>query len=131
MLTLDSRLHAQTVIHSHSLPRSTLRPPTSAAAAAQIVKPLWEPFVGLFPELVPLLDNLNRNCDYYLQEGQRLEQRRLSSAAAVATASSTDDVKNEAGGGGGGGGGGDKEGLKDASKEIAMPDWGGSARLSR
>ena len=126
MLTLDSRLHAQTVIHSHSLPRSTLRPPTSAAAAAaQIVKPLWEPFVGLFPELVPLLDNLNRNCDYYLQEGQRLEQRRLSSAAAaVATASSTDDVKNEAGGG-------DKEGLKDASKETAMPDWGGSARLSR
>lgn len=46
-----------------------------------MVKPLWEPFVVLFPELKPLLRNLNKNCDYYLREGRRLEQRRLAAAA--------------------------------------------------
>eukprot|EP00752_Nemacystus_decipiens_P001857 g1789.t1 len=66
--------------------------------AAKIVKPLWEPFVGLFPELSPLLENLNNNCDYYFQEGQRLEEQRLSTAVP-ATPSSTDDVTTEAGGG--------------------------------
>ncbi|CAM9877935.1 unnamed protein product, partial [Hapterophycus canaliculatus] len=42
--------------------------------ASKIVKPLWEPFVVLFPGLDPLLENLNNNCEYYHEEGLRLEQ---------------------------------------------------------
>ncbi|CAM9749568.1 unnamed protein product [Laminaria digitata] len=47
--------------------------------AAKIVKPLWEPFVALFPALEHLLVNLNTNCDYYQQEASRLEKQRVSS----------------------------------------------------
>lgn len=75
-------------------------------AFVQIVKPLWEPFVMLFPELAPLLGNLNINIDCYFQEGQRLEQQRLS-AVELDTTSRTDNGKDRATGGGGG----DKEGF--------------------
>lgn len=34
----------------------------------------------IFPELAPLLANLNANCDYYLREASRCEQQRLSRA---------------------------------------------------
>lgn len=84
------------------------RLPTFAVAVAQIVKPLWEPFVVLFPELSPLLENLNRNCDYYMGEGQRLEQERLAAAA-----------------------GGDKEGSVDVEMKTARADSGGAARPVR
>lgn len=43
------------------------------------MKPLWEPFVTLFPKLEPFLANLNKNCDYYQRETSRLEKERLSS----------------------------------------------------
>lgn len=46
----------------------------------QIVKPLWEPFVALFPGVKPLLMSLNNNCEYYRMEGLRLEQVRKSTA---------------------------------------------------
>lgn len=65
---------------------------------AQIVKPLWEPFVVLFPELAPLLRNLSNNCDHYFQEGRRLEQRRLSAAVPSPPPDRTDSSgKNKAG----------------------------------
>lgn len=47
----------------------------------KIVKPLWEPFVALFPKLKPLLESLNRNCEYYRQEGLRLERIRLATTS--------------------------------------------------
>ncbi|CAM9649375.1 unnamed protein product, partial [Sphacelaria rigidula] len=46
----------------------------------QIVKPLWEPFVTIFPKLEPLLTNLNGNCEYYQREALACEKKRLSSA---------------------------------------------------
>eukprot|EP00904_Undaria_pinnatifida_P009831 jgi/Undpi1/5979/HiC_scaffold_2.g01253.m1 len=46
--------------------------------AAKIVKPLWEPFVALFPALDYLLANLNTNCEYYQHEASRLEKERIS-----------------------------------------------------
>ncbi len=64
-----------------------------AVTLFQIVKPLWEPFVTLFPKLSPLLENLNNNCDYYFQEGLRLEERRLS--AVPATSNKTDNNGDE------------------------------------
>ncbi|CAN0274865.1 unnamed protein product [Pylaiella littoralis] len=56
--------------------------------AAKIVKPLWEPFVALFPELDPLLENLNNNCDSYLRERLRLEQQRLLAGTASCSSNS-------------------------------------------
>ncbi|CAM9696477.1 unnamed protein product [Choristocarpus tenellus] len=35
---------------------------------SKIVMPLWEPFVSVFPELDPLLANLQNNCQYYQRE---------------------------------------------------------------
>lgn len=70
-------------------------------AVAQIVKPLWEPFVVLFPELSPLLRNLHKNCDYYFREGERLEQERLAVATVPAPSSRANSGKNMTGGGGG------------------------------
>lgn len=85
----------------------------------------------LFPELAPLLENLNNNCDYYFQEGQRLEQQRLSAAAPVApapaAAGSTDNVTNKAGGGGGG----DERGLAEAEEKVARADLEGLPRALR
>ena len=49
----------------------------------------------LFPELESLLRNLNKNSDYYLKEGQRLEQQRISAADPVAR---TDSGKDSAAG---------------------------------
>lgn len=43
------------------------------------MKPLWEPFVTIFPELDPLLANLNRNCEYYYHEAFKCERQRLRS----------------------------------------------------
>ncbi|CAN0007623.1 unnamed protein product, partial [Ectocarpus sp. 8 AP-2014] len=74
--------------------------------AEKIVKPLWEPFVALFPKLKPLLKGLNRNCEYYRQEGLRLEQQRLSAASD----SRRPQQKGQEGGGGGGSTSGDKNG---------------------
>lgn len=62
--------------------------PPPPAVNTQIVKPLWEPFVALFPNLDPLLENLNNNCEYYYEEGQRLEQQRLAATAAATAPSS-------------------------------------------
>ncbi|CAN0499931.1 unnamed protein product [Ectocarpus sp. 12 AP-2014] len=80
---LQARLEANT-----GLPRTTVASGDLETTikgqhffAEKIVKPLWEPFVALFPELKPLLKGLNRNCEYYRQEGLRLEQQRLSASS--------------------------------------------------
>lgn len=67
-------------------------------AVAQIVKPLWEPFVVLFPELAPLLRNLKDNCEHYFQVGERLEQERISAADdPAAPQSRSDNGKSKSG----------------------------------
>ena len=47
----------------------------------------------LFPRLSPLLENLNCNCDYYFQEGLRLETQRLS--AVPGTSNKTESTDND------------------------------------
>lgn len=105
------------VVYSHPVPP----PACDVSAGKKIVKPLWEPFVALFPELVPLLRNLNNNCDHYFNEGERLQQQRISAAAAP---SENDHGKDKVRGGGGGGDGGVsvKKGLAGAKKKMARAD---------
>ncbi|CBJ32977.1 conserved unknown protein [Ectocarpus siliculosus] len=106
---LQARLEANT-----GLPRTTVASGDLETTikgqhffAEKIVKPLWEPFVALFPKLKPLLKSLNRNCEYYRQEGLRLERQRLSAASD----SRRPQQKGQEGGGGGGGStSGDKNG---------------------
>eukprot|EP00752_Nemacystus_decipiens_P012174 g10792.t1 len=103
---LQARLEANT-----GLPRTTVASGDMETTvkgqhffAVKIVKPLWEPFVSLFPKLTPLLESLNNNGEYYRQEGLRLERIRLS---ATSNSSSThregreghEDDGNKPGGG--------------------------------
>eukprot|EP00752_Nemacystus_decipiens_P012198 g10814.t1 len=91
--------------------------------ASKIVKPLWEPFVVLFPELAPLLNHLNDNCDHYAQEGSRLEKHRLSAADLTAPPPRrTENGNNNAGGAGSD----DAEGLGNARKKVTWADGGGA-----
>lgn len=141
--------------YTHLIAGSPPAPACSSPSQPQIVKPLWEPFVALFPELDPLLDNLNNNCDSYLQERLRLEQRRLSAAAASDTSNSyppqregtqadIDDNNSSGGGDGGGRGRGRRSGhssratpseggLTDAEEELVRMGGGGREKtpLSR
>lgn len=90
-----------------------------ALSSAQIVKPLWEPFVALFPRLQPLLESLNENCEYYRREGLRLERLRLPTTSK----SSRDKVRE-----GHGNDGEDPGGSNDGSDgNVNNGDGGGRA----
>lgn len=166
----EYRVHGTPVIqHSHkccvrmwSSRRSSASnagglPPSSATCcvlpaltSTQIVKPLWEPFVALFPKLKPLLESLNENCEFYRQEGRRLERARLSATSnspcpqggrrkgggndgevLVGSDGAHDNEGNNEGNGRGLGGGGDdqaspsvEEDWAEAGKKAAGDDGG-------
>eukprot|EP00903_Cladosiphon_okamuranus_P017086 g15744.t2 len=118
---LQARLEANT-----GLPRTTVASGDMETTikgqhffAVKIVKPLWEPFVALFPKLKPLLESLNGNCEYYRQEGLRLERMRLSATPDSSSPrredreghdnKGSDGSGNNGGSGGGGGACGDDD----------------------